>query len=617
MEYSNAHHINIIPKSNFEELTQEVFSVIATNISKSLGPLGSSATIFDGSIVEATKDGYSILKKYCFNNRYKKMIYNLIKTPCTKMNNTVGDGTTTAIALTNAIFNRYMKRKDEINTLYRLPRKLTSTWESVTAELIEKIKMQAKPIDPKDYDTIYHLAYVSSNGDHEISDAIAKVYQQAEAPNIKMKSSPTNKSYISQVNGFEFPASAIDVAYVRNQDLTAVEKDVKVLILDHCVETDEFKGLIIKLNDVYRSMKCKLIIIAPEYDKYMCESVLGQYVNYEMQKYKTLNLILTQYRISDLAPSQREDLATVLKGKIVTKDMASNLIETLKNSNEDKVVEDMNDSTNEFYRYVGCAEEVLLSCRNGSIYNPFKDIVDDPLYKQALTRATAELDDIIAHTDAEKQSFAAKVYEAQGRLLQLQMKNFIYYIGADSELKKQIVEAAVEDVIKCLRSAVKYGVIPGCQITVARCAQEMMNEILDKGGIETLTDDEKLKYSILNIIFYAVRDVYRMILHGPENLGMVKTLPNWEFTKEDEVKDLIKQADDKATKIIDESFNKNQVFDMESLNYSDNIITSAETDTMVLMAASELIKILISGNQCIFLDAEINNSHQDEMDAYV
>ena len=109
LEYSNKTQSNIIPKEEFESLVQETFGIIADNITKSLGPLGSSATILDGMMTEATKDGYSILMKYCFHNRYKKMIYNLIKAPCTRMNNTVGDGTTTATVLAQAMIKENTK----------------------------------------------------------------------------------------------------------------------------------------------------------------------------------------------------------------------------------------------------------------------------------------------------------------------------------------------------------------------------------------------------------------------------------------------------------------------------------------------------------------------------
>ena len=68
LDYSNATQTNIIPQEGFEELTQEVFNVISDNLSKSLGPLGSSATILEGFDSEATKDGYTILSRYHFHN---------------------------------------------------------------------------------------------------------------------------------------------------------------------------------------------------------------------------------------------------------------------------------------------------------------------------------------------------------------------------------------------------------------------------------------------------------------------------------------------------------------------------------------------------------------------
>ena len=280
MQYSNEKQINIIPQNEFESLVQEVFNTISSNITKSLEPLDSSATILDGVYTEATKDGYSILNKYRFHNRYKKMIYNLIKAPCTRMNNTVGDGTTISIALTNAIFNRYKSTKGEFEILYRLPRQFVKAWDEVISEICEEVKANATPIDPEDYDTIYNIAYVTSNGNHEISDAIVSTYKEAKSPNIKQKDSPTNKSYIKAVEGFEFPSNAIDVVYVRNQDLTAEEKDVAVMVFNFKIETDLFNKVLIPINDVMRARGKKLIILAPSYDEYMCEGVLRQYVNH-------------------------------------------------------------------------------------------------------------------------------------------------------------------------------------------------------------------------------------------------------------------------------------------------------------------------------------------------
>ena len=216
LKYSNQNQINVIPKEDFSKLIEETFKVISSNLAKSLGPLGSSCTIFDGTNTSATKDGYSILKSMKFKNIYKNMLYNLIKTPCTKLNNLVGDGTTSVVVLTSLLFEKYQERSDWISSLYRLPRQFVHEWDSIIQSLIEKINSYAIPVNSSDYDRIYNLSYVASNGNHEISDNIAKAYSETEAPNIKLKSSPTNKSYISPVVGFEFPYNLIDQIYAKN-----------------------------------------------------------------------------------------------------------------------------------------------------------------------------------------------------------------------------------------------------------------------------------------------------------------------------------------------------------------------------------------------------------------
>lgn len=614
MEYANANHINIIPQKDFEDLIKEVFSVIATNLSRSLGPLGSSATIFNGSLVEATKDGYYILKSYSFNNRYKKMIYNLIKTPCTKMNNTVGDGTTTAIALTNAIFNKYEERKNELYQYYRLPRSFIKIWNNIIEELIKRVTMKATPLDPENYDAIYNIAYVVSNGNEEVSKAIAETYAAVKCPNIKMKDSPTNKSYISQIDGFEFPTNAIDVCYVRNQDLTSTEEDVATMIFDHTIETDVFTKLIQPINEVMRAMGKKLIIIAPAYDNYMCETILGQYVHYESNKYKAINLILTQYPSGKLKEHQLNDLAVVLRSKAISQDLERAIINAIESSNSDVVVDGiLNNDQSPLYKCIGRAAKALISCKNGSIFN-VDDLSEDVSYQELMTSAKAELDDILSHTDYEKQSYSAKTYDARSRIMQLEMKNFIFYVGADSDLQKQILQGAIEDVIKCLRSATKSGVVPGCQISIIQSCNDLLRELGDA------TDAGRIIIKIiLEIIRDACIDVYTMILNGPDNDGILKLLPRWQYMQDNAAAQAaLKESIESTTKsIIAKSISDGVVFDLETAQFNPAIITSAETDTMVLSVASELIKILVTGNQCIFLDSDVTESHQDEVEVFV
>lgn len=626
LDYSNATHSNIIPQEEFESLTLEVFSVITQNLSKSLGPLGASATILDGMMTEATKDGYAILKKYRFHNRYKRMIYNLIMAPCTRLNNTVGDATTTVICLTNALFGRYQIVKSDIDTLYRLPRQFTRAWESVISDLTDYVSKHSTPINPEDWDTIYDIAYVVSNGNEEISKAIADTYVEAKSPAIRQKDSPTNKSYIAAVNGFDFPANLISDAFVSNEDLSTNEKSIAIIIMDHKLETDVFNNVIVPLNDVMRARGQKLLILAPYYDAYMVNTHCEKYLMMERQRYGNFNLMLAQFELGKLSPHQMTDLATVLGCKCINQDMMKELMEymgsgVVADEVVDKILEIPEDK---YYGLIGHADEAMLTCQNGSIFK-VNDVANNEHYQEVLRAAKAELEAVRKTIDFEKQNYAAKIYEANTRVLQLEMKNYIYYVGADSALQKQIIWDSIEDVIKCVRSAIKYGVVPGCQLTLIQGCNTLISDIIGcastsqeaKKIIEQLDQSTRLKVDIINIIREAVKDVYSVVLHGGDGMGMIKLMPRWNTTTEEGIEDLKREARAKATQIIDESTEKMQVFDLETLEYSPKIITSAETDIRALEAASELVKILISGNQCIFLDADVNESHQEEVQAFV
>ena len=610
MEYANYHQCNIIPQEEFEELVTEVFDVIATNISRSLGPLGSSATILNGMMTEATKDGYSILSNYRFNNKYKRLILNLIKAPCTKMNNTVGDGTTTVIALTNALFQRYRKQEKSLYSLYRLPRELTKCLDSVVEEIVQKIQERAQPLDPTDYDKVFNLAYVVSNGNKEVSSQIAKVYAESKSPVIKLKDSPTNRSYIEAVEGFSFPANAIDSIYVTNEDLSATEQDVMTILFGQKITRDLLESIIVPVSKVAHLFQKKLVVIAPSYDDYMCETVLGQFANAEIRQFGSVNTLMLQYRMSDIEQGQRDDLAVILRSKTINQLVINDIKEAIQLSPEKFVSDVYNDPSSPMYRMLGRADTAFISCTNGSTFTS-QNIEQDAEYQQALKNAQAELDAIVRSSSMERQSYSHKIYDARARVLQLQMKNYVYYIGADSELQKQILWDSIEDVVKCMRSAIRCGVVPGCQLSIINICKNLLNKCDET--------TPPLRTELLTMIMSACMEVYEMVLHGPDKHGLVKMIKDWNtaYQGDEGAAKLAATAVELGYNIIGRSITENRVFDLETRTFNPNIITSAETDVMVLRSAAELVKILISGNQCIYVDEEMNSTHQETKEVYV
>jgi len=640
LSYSQANHCNIVPKEEFENLVQEVFNVISYNLCKSLGPLGSSATILDGNITEATKDGYSILKNYWFTNQYKRLIYNLILRPCTVMNNSVGDGTTTAIAFTTELFNRYKEQKNSISELYYLPRDFTRAWDECIQELIEEIKLRAKPLTSKDSEKIYNIAYVTSNGNEEISKEISSIYSDSNLPSIKKKRSPSNKSFSKKIDGYDINANLIDTSYTNSDDLSVEVPSAYVLIFDRTIDVDIFENIIVPFNDICISSNKRLIILASKYENQLCETILKQYIIKEKKYLNYINLYLLQYNNSKLKDYQLNDLSVILDCKIINNDLFTILNDRIM---EDKVgIESIFDSslqdeTYDLYGIIGQCKSANLSCMNGSIFKP--SILNSERLEDTKNIAKLNLENIIKTTEYERQNYSEKVYDAQNRINQLNMNNYIYYVGANSELQRQVLEDSVEDVIKCLESSFKYGIVPGSQLTIARIVDDIKekrykDKIKIPKNFDVLTDEQKAEYTnipkdkilikhdelrlkIFEIIGYAVSKVFEKVLIGPEGNTLMQIMDKFLSDENDNIlKDINKLRKVSYRDIFEISRDKNISFNLETLSWDSNIITSAETDIMVLTVASELIKILISGNQCIICNSDMKNTETVDMSDY-
>jgi chaperonin GroEL len=614
LNYSNKTQSNIIPKKEFDELVQEVFNTISETLSKSLGPLGSSTTILDGQFTSATKDGYAIFKSLRFHNRYKNMIYNLIKAPCTRLNNTVGDGTTTAIVLTNRLFQYYKNSESKIFGTYRLPRQFIQAWDEVINYIVECIKKYAVHLnlDDKKDNSIFDLCYVVSNGNYKISNEIANVYKKCNFPIINIKDSPTNKSFILPIKGFEFPTNLIDQIYAKSEDLSVEESDIYVMIFDYKLDNQVFKNLIFPIYDFCKSVEKKLLILAPYYDALFVNTELKQFMQFEYQKFKSINLILAQYAIGKLEPYQLTDLAVVLQADIINQEMTKTLCDKLLSHDQYDFIKS-NTS-------IGIADYANLSCTNGSIFNNY-NIEENIRYQDTLRAAENEYKNKKESLSYERQSYSFEMAKIQSRISQLKMVNYVYYVGSDSELQRNILKDSVDDVIKCVRSAIKSGVVPGCQLSIIKACNEFMNSIFNKynvdsnpDGLKKITNDEKLQLAICEIIQNAVIAVYYDILEGPDGVGLIKLIPLWNHVKEEGIEELKEKAIEKGKEIIKESLEKNMVFDLENLKFDSSIITSAETDINVLLAASELVKLLISGNQCVFIASDINGSETQDIE---
>lgn len=600
MDYPNQTGANVLSQEGFQELVESTFNTVAEIVSKSLGPLGSESIILEGMYTTATKDGFAIFKNIKFGNIYKSLVYKLIAAPCTKLNNTVGDGTTSAIMLTKHLLSAYKEMKDSgvLQKQYRLPREFNQAWDKVIADIVAILKESAVPLS-KDYNdpdaiTAYDIAKVSSNGNEEISRNIREIYEKSSSPTIKLKNSPTNKCYIEAIDGFTFPTNLADEACVTNDDLSTDEKDVAVLLFNYKIDRETFENVIVPINNVYRAEGTKLLIIAPAYDELLVKTVLTSYANAEFSKNGgKVNLLISQYAYSKLENNQLEDLAAVIGCKIIDRDVTAALTKKFADISEGEIFEYLtNEAGDEITKgdlriHIGGIPNAHLTITDGAVFSGF-DTEHNQMYQNQLKRAIRNYNNIVDATDNDKKNYASDIAKAKARVGRLKMESYTYYIGADSSLQADVIWDTVDDVIKAVSSASKFGIIPGCQIMILSACEKLLKLKYERG-------EDDIYRMITTMIEIAAHSLYSDVLNGPNKDGI-------ERAGEALGCQLL------TSDVIRKSVETKLVYDMQTLEYNPRIVTSVETDINILQAAGELVRLLISGNQCLYVNQALNSS---------
>lgn len=116
-QYSHENHVNVIPEQDFKQLIHDSFNTIADILRNTYGPYGSNVMLCtETNETYTTKDGYNVFGRIAFSQPYKRLVYLAIQNIINRVNENVGDGTTSCILLADKMFNALdsvIKTKDD------------------------------------------------------------------------------------------------------------------------------------------------------------------------------------------------------------------------------------------------------------------------------------------------------------------------------------------------------------------------------------------------------------------------------------------------------------------------------------------------------------------------
>lgn len=661
---------NAYTKEIFEERTEKVFHVLWEILSKSFGPYGAPTIISQYPYYHVTKDGYTIFKNTNMDvseSIVDKVIAGMAMDICGRLNNTVGDGTTTAVISTYMIYNCYQKYKSYFNDNLILPRNTIKRFNELREIIIDKLKKESRQIQSDDPETlrknIYQVAYISSNADEEISSMVANLYKELGCPKITpvLAADGITRSYV--IDGYQIGVKLLDRLYINSDDNTANYKNLDVIMFDHKVTIDTYTYILKPLVYQCRQRDRHLLCIAPSYDTTALDGKIGSELNNEYKTSKDVSLVLASvFNSSSLSKLMLSDLAMLLNTRLITMSQERKMIEELdadpdnlfkifdldkrrikgikiayvvKTSVDGRVTlglttydgKDLDPSIypygelNEDYIPIGFVRDAACGLET-SKFSGFE--YDEKRYQDVLNDAEESLKKAIQKY-SQLGTFNIEISNAQKRLHALKMKMGVIEVGGNSDLSQKLLKDAVDDTVKACASAYENGVILGCNVSLLR----VINEVYSQYSLLNRKEDE-LSTILLSILNEGFRSVYKTVIENAFDDIMIPIDENnicdsfmmvankyihYESIAdktilEQAIWDSVNQTKESGREnedyycslfdvIINYSIKANVVYDLDKFAFSTSIINSTETDKEVLIATSDLMSLLIAGNQLL------------------
>src|SRR5438445_6241176 len=246
---------------------------LAEAVKSTLGPKGRNVILekITGSPV-VTNDGVTIAREIHLKNQFENMGAQLVKEAAIKTNDIVGDGTTTATVLAQAIIREGMEAIGKGGNPVLVKRGV----DLAVGRLVEHLRSVAHPV--KTEEDYARVAAISANDDDAVGSVIAKaLYTVGDGGIVTVEESPTPGMTVDFVEGFQFDNGYLSPYMVTNPAaLEAVVDDPYILLCSEKIT--KVQQLMPLLDKIMRAPR-PLVIMAETVEGTALSMLVHNHVN--------------------------------------------------------------------------------------------------------------------------------------------------------------------------------------------------------------------------------------------------------------------------------------------------------------------------------------------------
>ncbi|MEN3306842.1 MAG: chaperonin GroEL [Micromonosporaceae bacterium] len=392
---------------------------LAEAVKSTLGPKGRNVILekITGSPV-VTNDGVTIAREIHLKNQFENMGAQLVKEAAIKTNDIVGDGTTTATVLAQAIIREGMGAIDGGANPVLVKRGI----DTAVGRLVRHLQSVTYPVvTEQDY---ARVAAISANDDETVGTVIAQaLHTVGDGGIVTVAESADHGMSVDFVEGFEFDNGYVSPYLVTNPaSLEAVVDDPYLLLCSEKIT--KVQQLMPLLDKIMREPR-PLVIIAENVEGTALSMLVHNHVNRVFQC-----VAVRAPGFGDRRLHKLEDLAAITGGAVYSRHSGFTL-ETMT------------------LRQLGRAAQVRVTADRTAIIGGGGSL-DDIEFRLAQLRA-----------ELERATFGVDEDVLTERIGALSGKVAVIKVGAPTNAELQELQHRVEDALSATRAAMAEGIVAG------------------------------------------------------------------------------------------------------------------------------------------------------------
>lgn len=571
---------NVVSGETLRNVQSETLKETSEFLSKTFGPMGSNTKIITGkdkaSIDSSySKDGLKVLHNIANSGPIEASIVQELIDITSHVEHEVGDGTTSTVILSSLIFDklRVIEKESKLP-----PYALMREFNEVVDDIKEVILSNKQEID---VDKIRNIALISTNGNTEVADNIANIYDKYGFDvDLNVGISNNENSILKVYDGFTITEGMADPVYINNKlNNTSEIHNAKIYHfadpIDDMYMIQLFETII--HENIYAPIEnntefVPTVITCPRLSNDMSgilrqlSNQLYQFDNSNATEQKPPILIITNVVASD--EIIMDDIANLCGCKSITKYIDPELYKA-------DVEKGVAPTVNNIQEFAGYAELVVADSKKTKFINPeHAKNTNDPKYNAMVNFLETEL---TAEMSGDKDPNHIGLLKK--RLSALKANMVDYLVGGITISDRENIKDLVEDAVKNCKSAAKYGVGYAANFEGLRA----ICSILDGNKY----DENNTKKSIAKAIMLAYYNISQILYST------------------------VTSSEDASSKVVASIINglpfniKNGIIE-DSIKIAAPVLCSIMLDINILSTISKIIGRMVTCNQCLLQAPNIN-----------